>query len=1485
MLYGYLRHFSWTLCCVGLLACAGDDTAPRLVDAAGESAESSAVPPQLTRVDLSAGPYDVTSTLLAYPIIDRGSRDSSFSVHYQWFVNDTPVAGASGQSFSTENLGKGDTVFSRVALLVNGEEVAALDTESVVIGNALPRVTSASIGEGPYYTDSTIHASADVLDPDGDETRVEFDWFVNGHRVQSGASPVLTGNHFVRGDDVWVQAVPYDLSDGDKDGARGVPGESPRVTIQNSPPSQPGIVIHPAEPVSEAPIYAEVVTDSVDADGDAIDYEYAWYRDGELQDYPSDTTSITGEDISGGEEWTVGVTPTDGLSMGISAAAPSIRVLFSQGERVSGAYHTCVRTRRGGVKCWGRNDFGQLGDGTRTHRRQPIDVVGLNKNNNDQIAAGYYHTCVLRVGNVYCWGRGDYGQLGNNSFDNSDAPVAVVTDTSGTMLNNVQEITAGAYHTCARYTDDGNSLISCWGRGDFGQRGHGVNTERWARASATVSFITDAAGVSAGENHTCAVRQNGIVRCWGRNHRGQVGNGSTTDRNTPINVRDTNNNSLTIAANSSYLTAGGLHSCAQTSSIGELYCWGQGFGQNADVVVDSGVRAVSAGHSHTCARLAFDGLHCFGYNDRGQLGDGFQGRHSFTPVPVSGIDSRVYAISTGVHHTCVLSEGASTFGGHVHCWGDNSFGQLGNGVMGASQPAPVSLEGWAVGVDTGYDHSCALTPDGRVYCWGRNNYGQLGDGSTTSSDVPVEVPGLTNIVSIATGLWHTCVLQGNGRVRCWGRNTSGQVGNGSVSTSEATPQLVPSPATNIVSLSGGAFHTCAVNAGGTVYCWGQNTYGQLGDGTTEDNTSPVSIGTGYVMVAAGYWHTCATRFSGWLHCWGRNNYGQLGDGTTDDVHMPSRGTTFTDAESITARRHHTCLTTEGGSFHCWGYNWAGQIGDGTTDHRLTPHQKYTGGVAYATTGSNHTCLVSYAGHVRCWGRNLYGQQGIDTDGENVLNFEVPEGFQTRAGLAIAAGLDHTCMVTNGGEIRCAGRNNYGQLGIGGNGDQTYFSKVVAPPDTVSETKTYTEVAMGANHACAVRGDGVAVCWGAGDQGQRGDGMVSQAIRGVPAPVRGLETETVVSVTAGFHHSCALHENGGVWCWGANSRGQVGNGSSSSIISTPRQVRGLAGGVAAITSGDYHSCALLDSGAVRCWGANATAQLGTGQVSSKEGEPVDVVGLGSAMSIAAGAGHTCAVLTSGAPRCWGSSSHHQIGSYRSGSAYSFNEQTGVISGLTFEAPHSLSWVRPGDLFRNNSNDTDALITAVDMDAGTITVRMPPDPSRFNGGWFHIRGVVLAPVEPRYLTSGVSKITSGASHTCAIQNGNAYCWGSHAFGQIGRFTNDERKWPTQIFPPADTAVFDIEAGGNHTCWLLSSLDWEGGSLWCWGNDRYGQVGAGATGGGTYRTPEMSMVQRTGVASLGLGASNTCSIDSQGVMSCWGDNAQGLLGIMKPVPVVGF
>jgi alpha-tubulin suppressor-like RCC1 family protein len=357
-----------------------------------------------------------------------------------------------------------------------------------------------------------------------------------------------------------------------------------------------------------------------------------------------------------------------------------------------------------------------------------------------------------------------------------------------------------------------------------------------------------------------------------------------------------------------------------------------GAGNASAVVAPASVTQVSAGSDHACAVTSSGSVWCWGSNAYGQLGDGTT-TNSAKPVAVAGLSTAV-SVVVGTYHSCAL-----TGGGAVSCWGRNNLGQLGTGSFaGSLVPAPVSgLSSVVTALAAAASHSCALLDTGGAQCWGQNDAAQLGDGTLLKTNAPVDVSGLTGATAITTGDVHSCAVVA-GAAQCWGSNRDAQLGDGTTKRAK-TPIAVVGLGTPVTSIAVGSAHTCALTGAGAVLCWGLNTNGQVGDGTTKTRRVPspvVGLSSGVTSITAGGAHSCAVTAAHAAKCWGNNTSGELGSGGPTVSKPAAVVGQATTTAVLSAGGSNTCAVTTDAAARCWGSNTVGQIGDGT---RARPAQR------------------------------------------------------------------------------------------------------------------------------------------------------------------------------------------------------------------------------------------------------------------------------------------------------------------------------------------------------------------------------------------------------------------------------------------------------------------------------------------------------------------------------------------------------------------
>ncbi|MBC7658088.1 MAG: hypothetical protein H7249_00115 [Chitinophagaceae bacterium] len=719
----------------------------------------------------------------------------------------------------------------------------------------------------------------------------------------------------------------------------------------------------------------------------------------------------------------------------------------------------------------------------------------------------------MTAGTVYEYAVRAYDKLGNKS------PIVKVLTTN--KLGNVQYVRSGLHHSCAVMND---GTLKCWGENAYGQLGDGT---RLARSSPVTVAIAPVADVALGDRHTCARLLSGSVNCWGSGTHGALGDGTAVDRLSPTTIT------------------------------------------TADIVVD-----LAAGNEFTCAVVgtAARQVYCWGLNDKGQLGV-TAAASVLSPQILSGVSS-VQKIAAGAGHACAIGSSST------RCWGANTQGELGLGTFTSYTGPQIITSTLFTDIAIGGAHTCGVS-SGAVKCWGFNSEGQIGDGTLGIRAVPTVITGLTGVTSIAAGPTHTCVITSINEVKCWGQNVNGTIGNLST-LRNLSPTVIPGFFGATPSqVSAGEQASCVV-VGPGVKCWGTNSIGQLGIGAANRRPTPVAINPvdttakGFKYIKSGAFHACGLMMNGTVECWGRSEYGQLGNNSLVASPTPQIVTGLTQVKQLASGQYHACA------------------------------------------------LSDLDGSVRCWGRDEGGQAGVDPVIQSQM-VPIQVGANLGPAAFVATGFNHSCAIF-GGAVWCWGVNDYGQLGNG-------TTSTTAIPVQVIGISNATALSLGTLFGCAIYdADGKVKCWGNNTSGQLGDGTtISRFTASVASPV----LVGAVSISSGYDHTCAVLLDSSVSCWGLGNEMRLGNGQTSNQTA-PVKVSGITN-ARNIALGSSFSCATLADGIVSCWGNNASEQLGT----LEQPGPLTALNLGwmgltpSDRFVSAGNEVTCIPLADGTARCLGS----------------------------------------------------------------------------------------------------------------------------------------------------------------------------------------------------------------------------------------------------------
>ena len=639
----------------------------------------------------------------------------------------------------------------------------------------------------------------------------------------------------------------------------------------------------------------------------------------------------------------------------------------------------------------------------------------------------------------------------------------------------------------------------------------------------------------------------------------------------------------------------------------------------------------------------------WGSNSYGQLGDNTT-THKSSPVQTvsSGLDW-LHIATSGDHTLSIKSDYT------LWSWGNNYFGQLGlNSTAKFSSPVQVGIFTSWLSIATFGNNSAAINASGQLWVWGSNSYGLLGDNTSTHKSSPVQtVAGGSTWEQVAVGKNHMAAIKSDSTLWLWGSNRYGKLGD-STTVHRSSPVQTISGGTDWSQVACGDDHTAAIKTNGSLWLWGNNSFGQMGNSSTVDTSSPIQTivaGTDWEQVCAGNNFTTAIKTDYTLWSWGKNDLGQLSINTTLNISSPVQTVGFaTNWSAVRCGHNNASGIKSDGTLWTWGSNSIGQLGNGISSSIVptyatsSPVQTVAGGNEWYdfSVGKNAIAAISSSTfnpkNLWVWGGNNRGQLGDGTTIDRSIPVQTIDNItdwqEIIVGSAFMAGL------TKSGRIWCWGENTYGQLGDNSSGQAASKS---SPVQTITFATNWTKISAGSSFLGAIKDDGSLWMWGNNNYGQLGDGSRLDKSSPVQTTAFGTDWASVSCPktvdTTGY--AAGIKTDNTIWLWGNNYFGQLGD-NTTVHKSSPVQTVTFATNWSKVALGHGHVAAIKSDGSLWTWGFNYYGQLGDNSVVTKS-SPVQTAAGGSTWSqVACGFLHTVAIKSDGTLWSWGHGIYGQLG---------------------------------------------------------------------------------------------------------------------------------------------------------------------------------------------------------------------------------------------------
>ena len=1124
------------------------------------------------------------------------------------------------------------------------------------------------------------------------------------------------------------------------------------------------------------------------------------------QPMPTQITGDTWSKISAGYSHNVGI-KTNNKLYGWGNPAANTFTAYSWTALSSSAGHFAGIRSDGALFTWGNNAVGNLGDDTILHRSSPVQIgtSSWTTVSAGGITAGTdFTTLALTADNVlYGWGAGASGQLGQLFVANKSSPVQISSFTNNTLQSTYLTATGktgfswtkinagGSIGSSAAIRSDG--ALFTWGINSFGQLGQNstVNTN-----SPIQLGTTSWSQISIGNNAMYAIRNDNTLWSWGLNTIGQLGQNDLVHRSSPVQV---GTSSWTIVSGS----------VATGTLVSTLACVGA-------------IRSDGA-------------LFTWGNNNAGQLGDGTI-LHRSSPVQV-GTSSWTKVSAGDVSVYAIRLDGA------LFSWGDNTSGQLGSTtIVPRSSPVQIGTSSWS-SVSAGLSYAMAIRTNSTLWSWGINANGQLGDNTILPRSSPVQI-GTSSWSVISTGFATTTALRLDNTLWSWGINTNGQLGDNTI-LPRSSPVQIGTSSWSQVSIGTSPGVTMALTyTDNQLFIWGQNNNGQLGlSESLGARSSPVfirSINESWNAVSSGGTTSYGIRIDNLLFAWGLNASGQIGDTTIISRSAPVQIGASSWAQISAGVTFVGGITSDNRLF-TWGINTTGQLGDTTVLSRSSPVQVGTSW-NIVSAGQSSTSAINTNNLLYVWGGNASGQLGdrsianrsSPVQVNSFTSAEIQQTYLTTtskpAALSwntISTGLSTSAAIRSDGALFMWGLGTSGQLGLN---------------DTISRsspvqigTSSWTAVGLFTTSTVAIRIDGGLFTWGDNASGQ----LASNNLVHRSSPVQvGTSSWTTVSSSTGLANFMALDATNKLWAWGINTNGELAQNDTVSR-SSPVQIG--VGTVWTSISKNTSRGAIRSDGALFMWGLGTNGQIGDNAILSRS-SPVQI-GTNSWSIISAGSVATAAITSDGLLYVWGNNASGQLGT-NDVILRSSPVQLGTISWTSVSSGvNYMAGVRSDNLLftwglgtSGQLGDSTIISKSSPIQIGTSSWAMVSAGGLFTIGLDQLYGLytwgtntngelginsVTSALSPIFLPTATDSwtitSTTGASQFAIRSDGYLFTWGNNANGQLGLLDILSRSAPVQL----GTSIYtNLNKGGSNINSSMATRN--DNKLYVWGLNTSGQLG---------------------------------------------------------------